>query len=466
MQRGPHGPPPKPGAGSPSASPVVPRRPENAVGNGQSHAAANPRVVETEPREIAQTSEGQHPQTQQEHRLVLESLGCLDPEIEFGVAPAFEQIRQTTGLAAEQPTRHRRADSRKRNTEPSQLPTKRQTDAAEPPRHNTDALGGLIGTEQFSHRFGDPPSFCLHIRSFAELDGWTRVAMGIRHPRQCSEPYLDAFEKGIPRVIIGGPEGIGNSIQQNGPSQNLEDLLEEVRRDTGEIGETVDQQSSRRKDRFAEVCNRFGRQPKSRRSGMRPGDRLGPYERSRRHPHQGRCPFEIRGRNLAGEIGDLLQHRIIVIGAETRVDKVANCAEDSVVAVAEVVQFRRQRPFISSELSNENVESRRLDHIWNAGAFGDLAGGATQSLDDHPRHSSPLLDHSSEQVESQGSRGNNDPSREAEIDGLGGSEGVDLGEQAPLGGERAPADDDSGWASGGHSPRIARSRSRCGHPPG
>ena len=135
----------------------------------------------------------------------------------------------------------------------------------------------------------------------------------------------------------------------------------------------------------------------SRGPGSSIGD-LDTLERPRGHPGQRGGPIQTRSRDYGNELGEPLEHTVLVFRGDSRVHQISDRTLDHIVAVAEILELVGQAGFELGETSHHDLEGRDAARDRSPGSFEDFARQPTDGLDGHPSNGAAFADQPPQQV--------------------------------------------------------------------
>ena len=241
-------------------------------------------------------------------------------------------------------------------------------------------------------------------------------------PWRAPELHLESIEEDGAGIVLVRRRRVRWPVEQHRASDHGEQRLHEVGGDPGEIGETVDHERPGRERGRSQAAQRLGGPLRGLlgAAGLElvepPGDLGRDLDESPR-------ALPTRRRHPIAQLADLLQHRLLVVGAVARVEQVAHGGLDGAVAVVEVGESLPEPGVARGATPHEELEGRGAAPGVLAGPLQHLESHLLEGLHDHPGEGAAGGgDEPREQVAAQARRRHDHAQRRAELARAAGGE--------------------------------------------
>ena len=157
--------------------------------------------------------------------------------------------------------------------------------------HDSDVLGIYTGVDHHADSIRDRPRFRFNIRRFDQPNLWRFVTARIRHVIEVGQPLVDSAEEGASQILPGRLSRIRGSVEDHNAAVDPNQGQEEIRRNTCDIGKTVDQKGPCRQ-RLGALDMNSVLGDLERLGGSPDAQRIGVLEDLRRQSDQRASPFD------------------------------------------------------------------------------------------------------------------------------------------------------------------------------
>jgi hypothetical protein len=214
----------------------------SAQGEGEPNALRRHGVV-GQGRQIRQSENTDHPQTQKELGRPGIPLLRLEPEIDLRAPSAGEQLDQPV----EPPSRPGPDDgqtlTRERHTQTPEVPPERPHPWHHVPANDPHLLGRDAAIEESTDPLSDPPHLGLGVRRLGKLHHRQRLYATVDLAIEVRQPLFQTTEVGGAEIVAVGPGRIGRPVEENRAAEHPDHGEQEIRRNPGHIGKAVDQEA-------------------------------------------------------------------------------------------------------------------------------------------------------------------------------------------------------------------------------